>query len=150
MLGPSPLSRVEREALAVAVARVDACDSRLVAHREALRSEVQREGTAGATDAASAAAFAADIAAQGSEAAPLPRLRALLQFAERLALDPARFETQHLAPLFAVGLDGSAIHAAAQVAAWCGALDRIALSRAADPALEHEFDSNPDAGLDRD
>ena len=75
---------------------------------------------------AGAKAFAADIAAQGSEAAPGARLRALLQFAERLALDPAHFDELHLEPLRAAGLDDRAIHDAAQVVSYFSYINRIA------------------------
>lgn len=98
----------------------------MAAHQADLRAEVERERTAGAAEAAGAAAFAADIAAQGSEAAPQPRLRALLQFAERLARDPAHFEEQHLQPLREVGLDDRAIHDAAQVVSYFSYINRIA------------------------
>jgi uncharacterized peroxidase-related enzyme len=97
------------------------------AHQADLRAEVaQQRGADGSDGAAFAAAFAADIAAQGSEAAPEPRLRALLQFAERLAADPAGFEEQHLLPLREAGLDDRAIHDAAQVVAYFSYINRIA------------------------
>jgi len=98
----------------------------VAAHEADLRAEVERERTAGAVDGSSAAAFAHDIAAQGSEGAPQPRLRALLQFAERLALDPAHFEEQHLQPLRDAGLDDRAIHDAAQAVAYFSYINRIA------------------------
>ena len=117
------------------------------AHRADLRAEVEKDPTAaglggagaqgaagapsaggapGANSAALAAAFAADIAAQGSEAAPTPRLRALLQFAERLALDPAHASEAHLAPLREAGLDDRAIHDAVQVVSYFSYINRIA------------------------
>ena len=100
------------------------------AHQADLRAEVEREtevrGAAGAGAGPSAAELAADVAAQGSEAAPTPRLRALLQFAERLALDPAHFEEEHLEPLRAEGFDDRAIHDAAQVVAYFSYINRIA------------------------
>jgi len=102
------------------------------AHEADLRAEVQRNGGVvgpageGESAAPSAADFAADVAAQGSEAAPTPRLRALLQFAERLALDPAHFEEEHLGPLRACGLDDRALHDAAQVVSYFSYINRIA------------------------
>lgn len=102
------------------------------AHEADLRAEVERDrglsgpAGAGAVAGPSAAELAADIAAQGSEAAPTPRLRALLQFAERLALDPAHFEEQHLEPLRECGLDDRAIHDAAQVVSYFSYINRIA------------------------
>ena len=92
-------------------------------HEADLRAEVER---AGAKDAATAASIAADIAAQGSEAAPGPRLRALLQFAERLALDPAHFGEEHLLPLREVGFEDRAIHDAAQVVSYFSYINRVA------------------------
>ncbi len=70
--------------------------------------------------------LADDIAAQGSEAAPTERLRALLQFAERLALAPGLMDESHLQPLRAAGLDDVAIHDAAQVVAYFSYINRIA------------------------
>jgi len=113
----------------------------VAAHQADLRAEVERERGAGggagraaaaatagpsAGAAAEAETFAADIAAQGSEGAPDDRLRALLQFAERLALDPGGFEERHLQPLREAGLDDRAIHDAAQVVAYFSYINRIA------------------------
>jgi len=102
----------------------------VAAHQADLRVEVQHELKAsGASDedaAAAAAALAADIAAQGSEAANTPRLRALLQYAERLTLAPAAITAEHLEPLRSVGLDDVAIHDAAQAAAYFAYINRIA------------------------
>ncbi len=70
--------------------------------------------------------LADDIAAQGSEAAPTDRLRALLQFAERLALAPGLTDESHLLPLRAAGLDDVAIHDAAQAVAYFSYINRIA------------------------
>ena len=106
-----------------------------MAHQADLRAEVEKdpraagvgpEGAKGAAAAALAAAFAADIAAQGSEAAPTPRLRALLQFAERLALDPAHASEAHLQPLREEGWDDRAIHDATQVVSYFSYINRIA------------------------
>jgi uncharacterized peroxidase-related enzyme len=102
----------------------------VAAHQADLRVEVQHELTAeGAPDdaaAAAAAGLAADIAAQGSEAAHTPRLRALLQYAERVALAPASITEEHLAPMREAGLDDVAIHDAAQAAAYFAYINRVA------------------------
>ena len=102
----------------------------MAAHQADLRVEVQheqeQEGAPHEEAAAAATDFAADIAAQGSEAAHTPRLRALLQYAERLALAPADVTEDHLAPMRAAGLDDDAIHDAAQVAAYFSYINRIA------------------------
>ncbi len=102
----------------------------MAAHQADLRVEVQNELRAsGASDddaATAARSFAADIAAQGSEAAHTPRLRALLQYAERLTLSPASTTADHLEPMRAAGLDDVAIHDAAQAAAYFAYINRIA------------------------
>jgi uncharacterized peroxidase-related enzyme len=100
------------------------------AHQADLRVEVAHELRAegqGPDEAGKhAATFAADIAAQGSEAAPAARLRVLLQYAERLAAAPASVEERHLQPLRDGGLDDVAISDAAQVAAYFSYINRIA------------------------
>jgi len=100
----------------------------VAAHQADLRAEVEKElAEQGHDDAAEqAGTFAADIAAQGSDAAPSPRLRALLQFAELLSLAPATFEEHHLEPLRDVGCDDRAIHDATQVVAYFSYINRIA------------------------
>lgn len=111
----------------------------MAAHEADLRVEVERELRAG-TDpweglpgggppgdaAARAAAFAADIAAQGSEAAPGRRLRALLQLAERLTLTPSDHGERHVAALRQEGLSDRAIHDAVAVVAYFNSINRIA------------------------
>ena len=102
----------------------------MAAHQADLRVEVQHEqeeqGAPHEEAARAAAEFAADVAAQGSEAGHTPRLRALLQYAERLAIAPASVTEEHLEPLRAAGLDDVAIHDAAQVAAYFSYINRIA------------------------
>ena len=73
-----------------------------------------------------AAAFAADIAAQGSEAAPTAKLRALLQYAERLAAEPASVASEHVEALRSAGYDDRAIHDAAQITAYFSYINRVA------------------------
>lgn len=70
--------------------------------------------------------FAADIAAQGSEAAPESRLRELLRYAERLALHPASVGPQHVQALRDQGYDDRAVHDAAQAVAYFAYINRIA------------------------
>ena len=98
---------------------------------EDLRVEVEKElsrdpAVPEAERAERARAFAQDIGAQGSEVAPGERLRALLQYAERLTLAPASVQDVHVAALREVGLDDRAIHDAAQVAAYFAYINRIA------------------------
>lgn len=101
------------------------------AHAQDLRAEVdkEREETGHTDDGrepADGKAFAADIAAQGSEAAPTPRLRALLQFAERLALQPGNVEEEHIDALRDHGLDDRAISDTVQVVGYFSYINRIA------------------------
>ncbi|MGQ0554113.1 MAG: hypothetical protein ACT4PU_12945 [Planctomycetota bacterium] len=98
------------------------------AHQADLRVEVEQQLKQEQVPEAAklAAQFAADIAAQGSEAAPDSRLRALLQYAERLALRPAETSEAHITALREAGLDDRAIHDAAQAAAYFAYINRIA------------------------
>lgn len=102
------------------------------AHQADLRDEVARErrSPGGGPDPA---AFAADIAAQGSEAAPTPRLRAILRHAERLALQPAGVTAAHVEELRAHGLDDRAVSDLTQVAAYFAYINRIADGLGVDP-----------------
>jgi len=66
------------------------------------------------------------VAAQGSEAAPTARLRVLLQYAERLSLQPASVTVERVAALRDAGFDDRAIHDAAQVVAYFAYINRVA------------------------
>mgnify|MGYP005993920367 CR=1 FL=1 len=77
--------------------------------------------------------FAEDLGAQGSEAAPTPRLRALLQYAERLSVAPADVEAEHLDDLRQHGLDDRALHDAVQVVSYFSYINRIADGLGVDP-----------------
>jgi len=113
------------------------------AHAADLRAEVdqQRERDGETAESgqgpADGKAFAADIAAQGSEAAPTPRLRALLQFAERLALQPGSVEQEHIDTLRDHGLDDREISDAVQVVSYFSYINRIADGLGVD--LEHDM-----------
>lgn len=76
--------------------------------------------------------------AQGSDATPDERLRALLRYAERLTLEPASVNERHVDALREVGLDDRAIHDAAQVVAYFAYINRVADGLGVDP--------EPDAG----
>jgi uncharacterized peroxidase-related enzyme len=108
------------------------------AHQEDLRVEVAKEleedtAVPAADRAARADAFASDVASQGSEAAPDPRLRALLQYGERLALAPGDMDEEHVEQLRSVGLDDRTIHDAAQVVAYFSYINRVADGLGVDP-----------------
>ena len=71
-------------------------------------------------------AFAADIAAQGSEAAPTARLRALLQYVERVTVQPTSVTAEHVEELRRAGFDDRAISDAVQIAAYFAYINRVA------------------------
>ncbi|MHC5210202.1 MAG: carboxymuconolactone decarboxylase family protein [Planctomycetota bacterium] len=99
------------------------------AHEADLRAEVERERRrrpAADDEPRGAESFAADVAAQGSEAAHTDRLRALLQYAERLTLQPGSVEPVHIEALHEAGLDDRAIHDAAQAVAYFAYINRVA------------------------
>lgn len=75
----------------------------------------------------------ADLSAQGSDAEPQARRRALLQYAERLTLQPASVTEHHVAALREHGLDDRAIHDAAQVVAYFNYINRVADGLGVDP-----------------
>lgn len=77
--------------------------------------------------------YAADFASQGSEAAPTARLRAMLQYAERLARVPESIDEECLEPLREHGLDDRAIHDLAQVVGFFSSINRIADALGVDP-----------------
>lgn len=116
------------------------------AHRDDLRDEVAQELKAGkqplgAGGVLDAEAFADDVAAQGSEAATTARMRVLLQYAERLSLQPASVTAEHVQTLRAAGFDDRAIHDAAQVVAYFAYINRVADGLGVD--LEPEMREEP-------
>lgn len=115
----------------------------MAAHEADLRAEVLQalEGQPDAEQRASS--FAADLAAQGSEAAPEPRLRALLQYGERLALSPASITQQTIDDLRESGLGDREIHDAAQVVAYFSYINRIADGLGVDLEPEMEGGRQP-------
>jgi uncharacterized peroxidase-related enzyme len=113
------------------------------AHEADLRVEVEKhlgeQGDSGVTAVKKAASFAADLAAQGSEAAADPRLRVLLRYAERLAVEPASCNSSHVEDLRQQGYSDKAIHDTAQVIAYFSYINRIADGLGVD--LEPEMQS---------
>ncbi|RKY22476.1 MAG: peroxidase [Planctomycetota bacterium] len=73
------------------------------------------------------------MASQGSDAAPDERLRALLRYAERLALSPGDVSADHVQQLREVGYDDRAIHDAAQTVAYFSYINRVADGLGVDP-----------------
>ncbi len=108
--------------------------------RVEVNKELEEDGTLDEAERARRAdAFAHDVGAQGSEAAPGERLRAILRYAERLALAPGRMGPEHVQALRDAGLDDRAIHDAAQATAYFSYINRIADGLGVDlePEMEH-------------
>lgn len=114
MFGQSPLTRREREAIAVAVSRTNACAYCVAHHAEAMSryeksTDVMaavREGRWNALDA---------------------RTARLCQYAEKLTRDPASIREADVAFLRGMGLDDRAILDAAQIAAYFNFVNRLVL-----------------------
>ncbi|MDX1577432.1 MAG: peroxidase-related enzyme [Gemmatimonadota bacterium] len=67
-----------------------------------------------------------ELAADWRTAGLSPRLRALLAYAEKLTLDPARMEEGDLAPMRQAGLDDEAVLHACEVVAYFNFVNRMA------------------------
>lgn len=114
LFGQSPLTRREREAIAVAVSRTNGCAYCVAHHSEALsRYEKSpellaavREGRWHALDA---------------------RASRLCLYAERLTRDPASVRQSEIESLRGTGLDDRAILDAAQIAAYFNFVNRLVL-----------------------
>ena len=91
MFGPSNLSRVEREAISVAVSSLNGCGYCRIHHSAAVLEE-------GGKDDLVEAAVCQRPDGHG------PRLEALLRYATKLTADPAGVVEEDLAPLRAAGL----------------------------------------------
>jgi uncharacterized peroxidase-related enzyme len=116
MYGESPLSRAERELLALTVSGLNNCE-RCVQHHSA-RYQVLRAG-AGASDA------------PASE-----RERALLRFAEQLTREPSTVTASDIDALRHAGLDDRAILDLCAVVAYFNYANRVTLGLGVGPA-EH-------------
>ncbi|MBI2384632.1 MAG: peroxidase-related enzyme [Elusimicrobia bacterium] len=114
LFGQSPLTRREREAIAVAVSRTNGCPYCVAHHAEALSRyekspEVMtavREGRWNALD---------------------PRTARLCQYAEKLTRNPASVREADVALLRDTGLDDRSILDAAQIAAYFNFVNRLVL-----------------------
>jgi uncharacterized peroxidase-related enzyme len=112
--GRSPLSRAERELVAVAVSRLNGCAYCLEHHRAGLERlwPAERRETA------------ADVA-EGGHAGLDDRERALVDYAERLTSAPASMSEADLDALRLVGLDDRALLDLAQVIGYFNYVNRI-------------------------
>ena len=110
---PSPLSRAEREMVAVAISRLNGCDYCLAHHRAGLERLVpKRPGLAEAL--------------AGGETGDLgPREAALVAFATALTVAPGRMGEADIAELRTGGLDDRAILDLAQVVGYFNYVNRI-------------------------
>ena len=110
---PSPLSRAEREMVAVVVSRLNGCAYCLAHHRAGLeRLAPQRPGLGEAL--------------AGGETGDLgPREAALVAFATKLTASPARMSEVDVAELRTAGLDDRAILDLAQVVGYFNYVNRI-------------------------
>ena len=110
---PSPLTRAEREMVAVVISRLNGCDYCLAHHRAGLeRLLPKRPALAGAL--------------AGGETGDLgPREAALVAFATKLTVSPARMSEADVAELRTGGLDDRAILDLAQVVGYFNYVNRI-------------------------
>jgi uncharacterized peroxidase-related enzyme len=114
MFGPSELSRVERELLAVVVSCANDCHYWIHAHADDLRAE-------GAPNE-----LAEHAAHDYREADLEPRLRALCDFAVKMTHTPAAVGADDVDALRGLGWTDPAIHDAVQVVAYFNYVNRVA------------------------
>ena len=124
LAGPSPLSRAQRQMIAIAVSATNGCRYAVARHREALRGELKDDALAGqvAKDYREANLSAAD--------------RALLDYAVALTCEPEERTVQEIERLREYGLGDEAILHATEVAAYLNFANRIALGLGVDSASE--------------
>lgn len=114
LFGQSPLTRREREAIAVAVSRTNGCAYCVAHHAEAMaRYEKSPE--------------IMTAVREGRWSALDPRTARLCQYAEKLTRDPASIREADVAFLRGMGLDDRAILDAAQITAYFNFVNRLVL-----------------------
>ncbi len=111
---PSPLSRAERELVAVTVSRLNGCRYCLAHHRAGLERLLPAERRA-----------VADAVARGKPTALTEREAALLDFATKLTSTPALMSPSDVAALRSAGLDDRAILDLAQVIGYFNYVNRV-------------------------
>jgi uncharacterized peroxidase-related enzyme len=121
MFADSPLSRQQREMLAVVVSKVNDCFYWTQSHAHDLRAEVTSFDSEDAADA-----FVHAIARDWREADLDEIDTALCLYAEKLTLTPSAMTEADIEKLRAVGLDDRAIHDATQVIAYFNYINRVA------------------------
>lgn len=112
---PGPLSRAEREAIAVAVSRENGCDYCVAHHAEPLSKYIR--------DAATLGALANGETPEGLS----PRIASLVAFARGLTRNPSAAREVAIQQLRDAGFDDEAILLATLVTAYFNFVNRIAL-----------------------
>lgn len=114
MFGRSPLSRRERELVAVAASRANGCSYCVAHHTDALRRFEKDAGALAAVEA-------------GRWEALDGRAAALCRYAEKLTREPAGSSQADVAALRAAGLSDAEVLDAAQVTAYFNFVNRLVL-----------------------
>jgi uncharacterized peroxidase-related enzyme len=114
MFAPSPLSRKERESIAVAVSHANRCRYCVTHHSEPLVRLAKDEG------------FASEVMEGGGSLSG--RERALIRFAEKLTHDPGGMEEADVASLRAEGLSDREILDATLVTSYFNFVNRVVLA----------------------
>lgn len=114
----SPLSRIERELVGVAVSRLNGCQYCLRHHAAGLERLACQKG--------SSRPGLGKSALNGDESVLTDREKVLVAYARRLVCDPGSIGPEDLAPLRQAGLDDRAIHDLALVVAYFCFANRMA------------------------
>ena len=114
MFSAGPLSRREREAIAVTVSAANGCAYCVAHHMEALRRYEKDESVL-------------DKVREAPEQLANPRLRAMLQFARKLTVAPATMDEAQVEALLAAGLTDQDVLCINLVTAYFNFVNRIAL-----------------------
>ena len=114
MFAPGPLSRREREAIAVTVSAANGCAYCVAHHLEALRRYEKDE-----------AIF--DKVREAPEQLTNPRLRAMLLYAHKLTIAPATMDEAQVAALHTEGLTDQEVLRINLITAYFNFVNRIAL-----------------------
>jgi uncharacterized peroxidase-related enzyme len=114
MYGPSPLTRAQREMMAVVTSQANDCHYWITAHLHDLRDEV--------ADPDIVDRIAADWRNAGLDPADV----ALCEYTEKLTRSPSSIGAEDIAALRAVGFDDQGISSATQVIAYFNYINRIA------------------------
>jgi len=131
MYGPSPLSRAQREMLAVVTSTANDCHYWIAAHLHDLRAEVE--------DQDQVDRFAADWRSAGLD----PPTLALMEFGHELTVAPASISRDDIVALREHGFDDKAISSATQVVAYFNYINRIAEGLGVPPEDWLDADGRP-------